>query len=63
MSSGYLSNERRLCILLGSHRKLLVEEMHEGGLMGHFGVAKTLPMLKGKIFLAPYEEGNPKILC
>jgi len=25
--------------------------MHEGGLMGHFGVAKTIAMLKEKFFL------------
>jgi len=52
VSSGYLFKEGRLCIPLGSHRKLLVKEMHEGGLMGHFGVAKTLAMLK-EIFFWP----------
>jgi len=50
LSNGYLFKEGRLCIPLGSHRKLLIKEMHEGGLMGHFGVAKTLAMLKEKFF-------------
>ena len=50
MSSGYLFKKGCLCIPLGSHRKLLVKEMHEEGLMGHFGVAKTLAMLKEKFF-------------
>jgi len=27
-----------------------VKESHEGGLMGHFGVDKTLELLKGKFF-------------
>jgi len=36
--------------LIGTHRKLLVKESHEGGLMGHFGVDKTLDLLKGKFF-------------
>jgi len=50
ISNGYLFKEARLCIPCGSHRKLLMIEMHEGGLMGHFGVAKTLAMLKEKFF-------------
>ena len=50
LSNGYLFKEGRLCIPLGSQKKLLIKEMHEGGLMGHFGVAKTLAMLKEKFF-------------
>ena len=50
VSNGYLFKEARLCVPCGSHRKLLIIEMHEGGLMGHFGVAKTLAMLKEKFF-------------
>ena len=38
------------CIPQGTHRKLLVKESLEGGLMGHFGVDKTLELLKGKFF-------------
>ena len=47
---GYLFKEGKLCIPQGTHRKLLVKESHEGGLMGHFGVDKTLEILKGKLF-------------
>lgn len=42
---GYLFKEGKLCILQGSIRKLLVKESHEGGLMGHFGIDKTLGKL------------------
>ena len=42
VSEGYLFKEGKLCIPQGTHRKLLVKESHEGGLMGHFGVDKTL---------------------
>ena len=42
----YVFKEGKLCIPLGSHRKLLVKETHEGGLMGNFEVEKTLSMLK-----------------
>ena len=50
MSEGYLFKEGKFCIPQGTHRKLLVQESHEGGLMGHFGVDKTLELLKGKFF-------------
>ncbi|XP_074570603.1 uncharacterized protein LOC141827283 [Curcuma longa] len=41
----YLFKNNRLCVPRGSMRELLVREAHEGGLMGHFGVQKTLEML------------------
>nr|KYP58009.1 Transposon Ty3-G Gag-Pol polyprotein [Cajanus cajan] len=50
VSKGYLYKEGRICIPQGSIRKLLVKESHEGGLMGHFGVDKTLSFLKEKFF-------------
>ncbi|XP_028181401.1 uncharacterized protein LOC114368284, partial [Glycine soja] len=42
LAEGYLFKEGKLCIPQGSIRKLLVKESHEGGLMGHFGIDKTL---------------------
>jgi hypothetical protein len=42
---GYLFKENRLCVLASSLHELLVREAHGGGLMGHFGVAKTLDVL------------------
>ena len=51
VSKGYLFKEGKLFIPQGTHRKLLVKESPcEGGLMGHFGVEKTLHLLKGKFF-------------
>ena len=38
---GFLFRENKLCIPNCSIRDLLVRESHGGGLMGHFGVAKT----------------------
>ena len=43
---GFLFKASHLCIPRCSIRTLLVLEAHGGGLMGHFGVAKTLGMLK-----------------
>nr|KYP41681.1 Transposon Ty3-G Gag-Pol polyprotein [Cajanus cajan] len=47
---GYLFRMGKLCIPQESIRKLLVKESHEGGLMGHFGVDKTLSFLKAKFY-------------
>jgi len=41
---------KRLCVPQGSLRQSLVREAHEGGLMGHFGVAKTLDTLHEHFF-------------
>jgi len=42
---GFLFKGKRLCVPQGSLRQSLVREAREGGLMGHFGVAKTLDTL------------------
>nr|KYP60064.1 Transposon Ty3-G Gag-Pol polyprotein [Cajanus cajan] len=46
----YLFKMGRLGIPQGSIRKLLLKESHEGGLMDHFGVDKTLSLLKCKFY-------------
>ncbi|XP_071933133.1 uncharacterized protein [Coffea arabica] len=46
MSQGFLYYKGKLCIPLCSMRLLLVREALGGGLMGHFGVAKTLSILQ-----------------
>jgi len=50
VNNEHLFKEVRNCIPHGSHRKFLIKEMHEGGLMGNFGAGKTLIMLKEKFF-------------
>uniref|UniRef100_A0A2N9IZ08 Integrase catalytic domain-containing protein n=1 Tax=Fagus sylvatica TaxID=28930 RepID=A0A2N9IZ08_FAGSY len=47
---GYLFKERKLCVPSCSMRELLVREAHGGGLMGHFGVKKTLDILHEHFF-------------
>ncbi|XP_043809768.1 uncharacterized protein LOC122723079 [Manihot esculenta] len=42
---GFLFRGKQICIPNCSVRELLVRESHSGGLMGHFGVQKTLDML------------------
>jgi hypothetical protein len=53
---GYLFRENRLCVPNSSMRELLVREAHGGGLMGHFGVRKTLDVLHEHFFW-------PKMKC
>nr|KYP36144.1 Retrotransposable element Tf2 [Cajanus cajan] len=62
VSEWYLYKEGRICIHQGSIRKLLVKESHEGGLMGHFGVDKTLSFLKEK-FLWPHMRRDVERFC
>jgi len=42
---GYLVKENRLCVPISSMHELLVCEAYMGGLMGYFGVVKTLNAL------------------
>ena len=50
MNNDYLFKEGRICIPQGSHRKLIIQETHEGGLRCYFGVEKTLDLFKEKLF-------------
>ena len=43
---GFLYRENKLCVPNCSVRELLIRESHGGGLMEHFGVAKTLAILQ-----------------
>ena len=47
---GFLFKGNLLCVPHSSLRNLLVVEAHEGGLMGHFGVVKTLDILHAKFY-------------
>ncbi|XP_042446204.1 uncharacterized protein LOC122031159, partial [Zingiber officinale] len=58
----YLFKNNRLCVPRGSMRKLLVREAHEGGLMGHFGVQKTLEMLL-EHFYWPHMKHDVQKFC
>ena len=59
---GFLFRENRLCIPNCSIRDLLVKESHGGGLMGHFGVAKTLGVLQ-EHFYWPHMKRDVERIC
>ncbi|KAI4320605.1 hypothetical protein MLD38_034066 [Melastoma candidum] len=59
---GYLFRENKLCIPQGSMRELLVREAHGGGLMGHFGVTKTLDVLREHFFW-PHMKRDVMRIC
>ncbi|XP_022846313.1 uncharacterized protein LOC111369060 [Olea europaea var. sylvestris] len=50
MRDGYLFRENKLCVPICSMRELLVRDVHSGGLMGYFGVKKTLEILGGHFY-------------
>jgi hypothetical protein len=59
---GFLFRENKLCVPNGSIRDLLVRESHGGGLMGHFGVAKTLAILQ-EHFYWPHMKRDVERIC
>jgi hypothetical protein len=59
---GYLFRGNQLCVPNSSMRELLVCEAHRGGLMGHFGVKKTLDMFHEHFFW-PKMECDVERVC
>jgi hypothetical protein len=59
---GFLFWENKLCVPMCSLRELFVREAHGGGLMGHFGVAKTLGILHDHFFW-PHMKRDVERIC
>ena len=59
---GYLFQENKLCVPNCSTRDLLLRESQERGLMGHFGVVKTLAVLQ-EHFYWPHMKRDVETLC
>ncbi|CAJ2636512.1 unnamed protein product [Trifolium pratense] len=60
--NGYLFKEKRLCVPKSSIIELLVKEAHEGALIGHFGVSKTLELLQEHFFW-PHMKTDAQKFC
>nr|KAJ0225433.1 hypothetical protein LSAT_V11C100031580 [Lactuca sativa] len=50
IQDGFLFKGNRLCVPKHVIRELLIREAHGGGLAGHFGITKTLEVLKEHFF-------------
>ena len=59
---GFLFRLGRLCVPSCSLRELLVREAHGGGLMGHFGIAKTLGVIQ-EHFYWPRMKRDVERIC
>ncbi|KAF7835029.1 uncharacterized protein G2W53_009888 [Senna tora] len=59
---GFLFKNKQLCIPICSVREILVREAHNGGLIGHFGVQKTLDMLN-EHFYWPNKRKDVEKIC
>ena len=59
---GFLFRGNRICVPICSIRELLVRESHSGGLMGHFGVHKTLDVLS-EHFYWPHMRKDVERIC
>ena len=58
---GYLFKENKFCVPQSSMRELLVREAHGGGLMGHFGMKRTLDILHEHLFRPKMRHDVKKI--
>ena len=58
----YLFRKNKLCVPKCSLRELLLLESHGGGLMGHFGIAKTLVVLHEHFFW-PHMKRDVERIC
>ena len=59
---GFLFRENKLFVSNCSLHELLVRESHGGGLIAHFGVAKTLFILQ-EHFYWPHMKRNVERIC
>ncbi|XP_024009250.1 uncharacterized protein LOC112084361 [Eutrema salsugineum] len=59
---GYLFYDNRLCVPNSSLRDLFLREAHGGGLMGHFGVSKTLQVMQDH-FHWPHMRRDVEKMC
>jgi hypothetical protein len=50
INDGFVFRANRLCIPVGSVHLLLMQEVHRGGLMGHFGAKKMVDVLASHFF-------------
>jgi hypothetical protein len=59
---GFLFKKNKLCVSNCSMRELLIKKAHEGGLMGYFGIAKTLDVLR-EHFYWPNMKRDVQRIC
>lgn len=59
---GFLFREIKLCVPHSYLHEMLIRKAHEVGLMGHFGITKTLDVLKEHFFW-PHMKCDVERIC
>ena len=50
IQEGYLFKQKKMCILKCSLRSWLIQDIHCGGMGGHFGVEKSMELLERRYY-------------
>lgn len=50
IKDGFLTKDSRICVPVGSMRAFIINELHSGGLAGHFGFDKTLALTSDRFY-------------
>jgi hypothetical protein len=62
IQEGFLLKHHKLCIPQSSLRLNIIQELHRGGLGGHFGVDKTKPLLDERYFWSSINKDIKKFI-
>lgn len=63
IKDGFLTKDSRICVPVGSMRAFIINELHSGGLAGHFGFDKTLALTSDRFYWPRLRRDVHKIVA